>query len=155
MTSVKCATCGETVDLDRASSARCPNCSALLDVTLDLESGRVIPVRIALVVDDDVVARMNARASLENEGYRVMEASNGPDAALIAARHSPSLALVDVSMPAMSGEHTSRLLRRTAPGIVIIAFAERAGMTLEWADGVVAKDRLEDLSPVLTGLGAS
>jgi CheY-like chemotaxis protein len=153
MTSVRCARCGETVHLETANSARCPNCSALLDVSIDLESGGITATRIALIVDDNEIARTQARAVLEAEGYRVVEASNGPDAALLAARHNPSLALVDETMPAMSGAHAARLVRRTAPMAVVVAFVDdETEAPREWADAAISKHSLQGLPALLTSV---
>ena len=152
MASVTCTRCGEAVDLETATSARCPNCSAPLDVSIDLQSGRVTPSRVALVVDDAAEARGRARTALEGEGYVVVEASNGPDSTLVAAEHNPSIALVDEHMPAMSGEHASRLLRRTAPGVLIVAYTEDPGAAPAWADGVVDKNALDRLPSLLSSL---
>ena len=152
MASVTCTRCGEAVDLETATSARCPNCSAPLDVSIDLQTGRVTRSRVALVVDDDAEARRRARTVLESEGYVVFEASNGPDSTLVAAEHNPTIALVDEYMPAMSGEHASRLLRRTAPGVLIVAYAEEAEGVPEWADGAVGKNSLDRLPSLLSSL---
>lgn len=152
MASVTCTRCGEAVDLETASSARCPNCSAPLNVSIDLQTGRVNPSRVALVVDDAAEARGRARTALESEGYVVVEASNGPDSTLVAAEHNPSIALVDEHMPAMSGEHASRLLRRTAPGVLIVAYTEESGEAPAWADGVVGKNSLDRLPSLLSSL---
>lgn len=152
---VRCSECGEIVTINEEASARCPSCSALLNVTIDLESGRVLVPETVLVVDDEEQSRRVARALLEREGYVVFEASNGPDAALLAADHWPKFVLLDERMPAMSGEDTSKLIRRIAPRATIVAFSAILDELPEWADAIVSKDQVDSLTSVLSDLSAS
>ena len=149
---VKCSDCGERVDLKEGSSARCPFCSAPLNVTIDLETGRVLVSPVVLVVDDEEQSRDVARAILEREGYAVLEASNGPDATLLAAEHEPPFVLLDERMPAMTGEDTSKLIRRVAPEAVIIAFSAILDERPPWADAHLPKDKIDSLAAVLSSL---
>lgn len=149
---VTCSKCGEKVDLAEASSARCPSCSAPLNVTIDLQTGRLLVAPLVLVVDDEELSRHVARAVLEREGYEVLEASNGPDAALLAAEHLPPFVLLDQRMPAMTGEDTSKLIRRMAPDAVIIAFSAVLDGRPPWADAHLAKDRIDSLAEMMSSL---
>ncbi len=58
-----------------------------------------------LVVDDDCDIRESIRMLLEDAAYRVAEAANGQEALdyLRAAERLPSLILLDLAMPVMSG----------------------------------------------------
>lgn len=152
---VRCSECGEIVTIGQEASARCPSCSALLNVTIDLESGRVLVSETVLVVDDEDEIRRVARALLEREGYIVFEASNGPDAALVAADQWPTFVLLDQRMPAMSGEDTSKLIRRIAPRAKIVAFSAYLNELPEWADALVRKDQIDSLGSVLSHLSPS
>ena len=149
---IKCSNCGERVDLEEDSSARCPSCSAPLNVTIDLETGRVLVPPLVLVVDDEELSRDVARAILEREGYAVLEASNGPDATLLAAEHEPLFVLLDQRMPAMTGEDTSKLIRRVAPNAVIIAFSAVLDERPPWADAHLAKDKIDSLASMMSSL---
>lgn len=149
---VRCSECGEIVTINEQSSARCPSCSTLLDVTIDLESGRVVVPETVLVVDDEEESRRLARALLEREGFVVYEASNGPDAALLAADHWPTFVLLDERMPAMSGEDTSKLIRRIAPRATIVAFSAVLDELPQWADAIVPKHQIDSLTSVLSAL---
>ncbi|HEY7038405.1 MAG TPA: response regulator, partial [Methylomirabilota bacterium] len=62
-------------------------------------------MRTILVVDDDPWVRILARDMLADEGYRVLEASDGQDAIRVAAQHPGPihLLLTDVVMPGMNG----------------------------------------------------
>ena len=83
-----------------------------------------------LLVEDDEQVRHVVRNVLRRSGYRVLEASNG-DAALILAREHDRLDLVlsDVVMPGTSGPETVRALRERAPGlraILMSGYSEEA-----------------------------
>src|SRR5215208_1189379 len=65
-----------------------------------------------LVVDDDDSVREYMARVLEDQGYRVLLASNGLEALHLVARHSPAIHLVvsDVLMPIMSGPELAACL---------------------------------------------
>jgi len=58
---------------------------------------------LVLLVDDDLVPRLVARASLESAGFDVEEAANGREAAAAFKRLRPALVLMDAVMPEMDG----------------------------------------------------
>jgi signal transduction histidine kinase len=64
-----------------------------------------------LIVDDDDILRALMRASLENEGFSVLEASSGEEACEITASRTLGLIVVDVVMPGMDGYALCRMLR--------------------------------------------
>lgn len=70
----------------------------------------------ALVVDDDPVMRMLARAALEGSGWRVEEAENGRDALSAFQRLHPDVVLLDVMMPEMDGFTACTALRQLPGG---------------------------------------
>jgi DNA-binding response OmpR family regulator len=68
-----------------------------------------------MVVDDDDDIRGGLRALFEAEGFTVLEAPNGRDAlALLVATQSskPTLILLDLQMPIMSGREFLGLIER-------------------------------------------
>jgi len=71
---------------------------------------------LALVVDDDAMLRLLARASLEQAGLAVEEAANGRDALAAFERRRPAIVLLDVMMPGMDGFETCAALRRLPGG---------------------------------------
>lgn len=74
-----------------------------------------------LYIEDDLANRTLVKRILESEGYRVVEAENGPLGLELARAESPSLILVDISMPDMDGyEVTSRLRQMEEVGDVPI-----------------------------------
>jgi DNA-binding response OmpR family regulator len=66
-----------------------------------------------LVIDDDPDVRDFIVTSLEEQGYRVREASDGERGLREAARHMPDLVILDFVMPGLSGSDVaSRLLAK-------------------------------------------
>lgn len=65
-----------------------------------------------LVVDDDATMREVLCVHLEDEGYRLLKAEDGPSALETARRTYPDLILLDVMMPGMDGYEVCRRLRR-------------------------------------------
>lgn len=57
-----------------------------------------------LVVDDSAVCRQTLRYVLESRGYRVVELASPFGFALALNRERPDLVLLDVDMPAISGD---------------------------------------------------
>jgi two-component system alkaline phosphatase synthesis response regulator PhoP len=85
-----------------------------------------------LMVDDQMSVRMLVRDYLTEEGYRVVEASNGQEA-LYAARHEePDLILLDIMMPEMGGYDFIRAHRqeRNTPIILLTARLEETDKVL-------------------------
>jgi two-component system, cell cycle sensor histidine kinase and response regulator CckA len=75
-----------------------------------------------LLIDDEMAVRDMMRLTLEENGYRVLAASDGPEAISLLARNNGSirLALVDRNMPVMDGLQTIVALRKQQPGLPII-----------------------------------
>jgi chemosensory pili system protein ChpA (sensor histidine kinase/response regulator) len=65
-----------------------------------------------LVVDDDEDIRTMLGVVLQAEGYRVVSAADGLDALNVMRRDNPpALAVVDLMMPRMDGEHLIRSMQ--------------------------------------------
>ena len=71
-------------------------------VTHSASQSRSVGTRV-LVVDDDADYRLAMRWVLEKQGYEVHEAENGQLALDLCRSLSPSIILLDVIMPVMSG----------------------------------------------------
>ncbi|MEP6820373.1 MAG: response regulator [bacterium] len=85
------------------------------------------PTFLILVVDDsaDNVAMLSL--DLQQEGYRVVTATNGEEAISVASSTQPNLILMDISMPRLDGLGATRRIResdalRDVPVIAITAF---------------------------------
>src|SRR5215204_1707307 len=82
---------------------------------------------LILVVDDsaDNVAMLSL--ALQQQGYRVVTASNGEDAITVATQTVPNLILMDINLPALDGLGATRRIReieplRDVPVVAITAF---------------------------------
>ena len=83
----------------------------------------VVPIdpsaRLALIVDDEAASQELVELTLKEAGFRTMIASTGEEALLLARRHSPSVIVLDILLPGISGwdvlrvlhadEHTARI----------------------------------------------
>ncbi|HLN99337.1 MAG TPA: response regulator [Pyrinomonadaceae bacterium] len=83
---------------------------------------------LILVVDDsaDNVAMLSL--DLQQEGYRVVTATNGEEAVSVASSTLPNLILMDISMPTLDGLGATRRIRqkdslRDVPIIAVTAFS--------------------------------
>jgi signal transduction histidine kinase/CheY-like chemotaxis protein len=75
-----------------------------------------------LLVEDEAAVRRLARRVLEQVGYTVLEAPDGPEALRLVDRWDGDidLAVTDVIMPGMSGQELSARLRATRPWLKIL-----------------------------------
>ncbi len=69
-----------------------------------------------MVVDDDRLQRMLARAALESLGHRVLECGDAEDAVDLFCARRPDLVLLDVEMPGRDGYWVASQLRAAEPG---------------------------------------
>ncbi len=77
-----------------------------------------------LVVDDEIRLRDMLRVYLEKEGYRVVEASNGREALIVARYEKPDLIILDLMMPELGGYDFMRTYRKEAETPVIMLTAK-------------------------------
>jgi twitching motility two-component system response regulator PilH len=64
-----------------------------------------------LVVDDAEDVRLALSMTMEDEGYDVIEGSDGADVVLLTRQHRPDLILLDLMMPVVDGFEALRRLR--------------------------------------------
>jgi len=85
---------------------------------------------LVLIADDDPDIRMLVRLRLQRAGYTVIAANDGLEALELAAGCDPDLAILDVSMPGLSGVEVTRALRGAAghiPGHLADGTCPRVG----------------------------
>jgi CheY-like chemotaxis protein len=68
--------------------------------------------KTVLVADDDVDVLALVVRRLERDGYRVITATNGGDALRAAQERMPDLAVLDVTMPQLTGYEVTEHLRK-------------------------------------------
>jgi len=73
-----------------------------------------------LLVEDDVLIRMDAADMLQELGHEVLEAEYGPDALALLREHRVDLLVTDVGLPGMSGIELAERARQLQPGIGLV-----------------------------------
>jgi len=94
-----------------------------------------------LVVDDEETVRTIARRTLERRGYTVWTAEGGAEAIALLDTHPEIVAVVlDLAMPAMTGDQVAPLLHARRPGLPIILSSGYAEIDAarRFADGDLA-----------------
>jgi two-component system cell cycle response regulator DivK len=81
-----------------------------------------------LLIEDNANNRYLATFLLEQQGYRVVSATDGPAGIATAASLSPDLILLDIQLPRMDGYDVARALRaleelRDVPIIAVTSYA--------------------------------
>ena len=105
------------------------------------------PIRV-LVADDHAIVRTGIRHVLESEpGFLVVgEAANGAAALELAESLAPDVAVLDISMPGVSGLQVTQELRRRSPDtrVLILSMHDNTEYVLEsvraGAHGYILKD---------------
>jgi len=137
----------------------------VVDVELERDGGLSQPVRkfgserpIVLVVDDDPWIRLLMRDLLTDEGYAVLEASNGFAALRLVERQAPTIVLLDLVLPEQSGLALLTQLKSTdatahLPVVAVSAHTDLLARAAELADAVVAKPF--DVAELLAEIGTA
>ena len=74
---------------------------------------------LILLVDDDRTTRMMLRRAMHNEGYRVVEASDGIEGLELYKQLKPDMVLLDAKMPGMDGFSCCTQIKAIAGGLGI------------------------------------
>ncbi len=90
-----------------------------------------------LVVDDEESIAEAVRARLESEGYRVVVASDGPQAIELHRAHKPDLVVLDLMLPGMDGLEVCKVIQRDGwtPVLMLTAKTEEADKVAGFAVG--------------------
>ena len=82
-----------------------------------------------LLVDDEPHVLEVLRVTLEDLGFRLLEAQDGPSAISLAKSESPDLIVLDVMLPSMSGLEVCRTLKESTDtvGTPVIMLTARSG----------------------------
>jgi DNA-binding response OmpR family regulator len=107
-----------------------------------------------LIADDDDDVLELVRLSLRPDGYRLIVAHDGEEALRAARLHSPSLAVLDVMMPMMTGYEVVEAIRSDpdiggTPIVLLTARAQQAdvehGVALGADDYIIKPFKPRDL----------
>jgi CheY-like chemotaxis protein len=100
-------------------------------------------MKTILVVDDDEAIRTLLQEELEEEGYKVLTATNARDALKMVAAEALDLVVLDIRMPGMDGlEALPRILgiKESLPVILNTAYSQYQESFMSWAaDAYVVK----------------
>ena len=99
------------------------------------------PKFLILVVDDSADNVALISLDLQQQGYRVVTASNGEDAVNVAISLMPNLILMDINLPTLDGLGATRRIRendalREVPVIAITAFGTEGFQRAAYDAGV-------------------
>ncbi len=81
---------------------------------------------IVVVAEDDAALRLVCRTVLEDDGFRVVEVTNGRDLAAAVAEDGVRVLLLDVHLGGDNGLDIARVLRETRPDLPIVFFSGSA-----------------------------
>jgi DNA-binding NarL/FixJ family response regulator len=105
-----------------------------------------------LIADDHAIVRRTLKAILEEDGYEVCEAADGRDAIRQVRECNPSILIMDIAMPVMTGLDAAREILRERPELPIVLLSMHSLDSLRSAAakigvrGYVSKSRaVEDL----------
>jgi DNA-binding response OmpR family regulator len=85
---------------------------------------KVAEARKILVVDDEIKIVEVVRSYLENSGYKVYEAYNGREALYLFEKTDPSLIVLDLMLPDMTGEEICKAVRKKSAVPIIMLTAK-------------------------------
>ncbi len=78
-----------------------------------------------LVVEDDAAIRLGLRDALRSEGYRVLEAADGPTALEMGLTEDPDLVVLDLVLPGLDGFQVLRRLREDGVDTPVLVLTAR------------------------------
>jgi two-component system cell cycle response regulator DivK len=83
---------------------------------------------LILVAEDNERNMKLCRDVLVANGYRILEATTGEDAVILAEGHEPDLVLMDIQLPGIDGVEALRRLRenRTIAAVPVVALTAQA-----------------------------
>ncbi len=76
-----------------------------------------------ILVEDDPQVRGMLKETLHQEGYDVLEATNGREAVILYRQTPADLVITDIIMPEQDGVETIHALRKEFPNVKIIAIS--------------------------------
>jgi len=79
-----------------------------------------MPKGLILVVDDEKLVRFSLAQGLSKLGYRVAEAASGEDALAFLKEQQPSLVVLDLKLPGISGLETLERIRADFPDLPVV-----------------------------------
>jgi CheY-like chemotaxis protein len=96
-----------------------------------------------LVADDERTITDLVAFALEMEGYKVIQAFDGPEALRLTKEERPDLVMLDIMMPGIDGREVSRRIKENPATakipVLLFSAAPNADLSEAKADGFLAK----------------
>ena len=111
-----------------------------------------------LVVDDDAAIRKMLQWALEDEGFLVEVAADGPQALEALAHRRPSLMILDIGLPGLSGYEVADAVRAQVGAdmpIVVITADGRAAMKARRVGAVAYFHKPFDIDDLMSAVRRS
>jgi CheY-like chemotaxis protein len=68
-------------------------------------------MKTVLIADDEPSLRLLVQATIESDEYTIIEAADGDEAWALLQQHRPSVALLDIQMPGLTGLELTREIK--------------------------------------------
>jgi len=78
---------------------------------------------IILIIEDDLQTRRFLKTTLDNRGWRILEAENGKKGLIIVKDYQPDLVILDLGLPDMDGVSVTKSLRQISDLPVLVLSA--------------------------------
>jgi len=80
-----------------------------------------------MLVDDEPHVLEVLRVTLEDLGFKLLEAQDGPGAIALVEKEKPDLVVLDVMLPSMSGLEVCRTIKQAGENTPVILLTARSG----------------------------
>ena len=80
-----------------------------------------------MLVDDEPHVLEVLRVTLEDLGFKLLEAQDGPGAIALVEKEKPDLVVLDVMLPSMSGLEVCRTIKEAGGNTPVILLTARSG----------------------------
>jgi DNA-binding response OmpR family regulator len=96
----------------------------------------------ALIIDDDIWMQRILSKTLESYGFKTLLSANGVEGIALAVEYVPSLIILDILMPELSGQLTLKILKKIKvtkhiPILMVSAMSNTENLGLAVKSGVV------------------
>ncbi len=87
---------------------------------------------MVLCIDDDLMILELQKNILENNGFTVFVAADGPTGIALASQHAIDVVVLDFKMPGMDGDEVAEVLLKNRPNLPIVICTGFVDVVPEW-----------------------